>query len=260
VIDLDNAALIGHTGFVGGNLARQHKFEDCFNSSNIEAVAGRTFDLIVCAGVPSEKWKANAEPDRDRQNIGRLMAALVRVEAPRLVLISTVDVFKDPVEVDEDSPISTVGLQPYGRNRRHLEEFVASHFDASIVRLPGLYGTGLKKNAIFDLLNHNQVEKIDSRGVFQFYGVDRLWSDIEIVLNEALPVAHLVTEPVSMQEVARAAFDIDFRNEVAAAPPHYDLRTRYAELFGGTGEYVEPRDRVLDRIREYVAGERSTRG
>ena len=113
---------------------------------------------------------------------------------------------------------------------------------------------------IFDLLRHNQVEKVDSRGVFQFYGVSRLWSDIEIILHEALPVAHLVTEPVSMQEVARAAFDMDFKNEVAAAPPHYDLRTRHAELFGGAGEYVETRARVLERLREYVAAERRGRG
>ena len=256
----ETAALIGHTGFVGGNLSRQHRFDDCFNSSNIEAVAGRSFDLLVCAGVPSEKWKANADPERDRQNIGRLMAALARVDAGRLVLISTVDVFADPVGVDEESPVVTSGLQAYGRNRRHLEEFVRSHFDASIVRLPGLYGGGLKKNAIFDLLHDNQVAKIDSRGIFQFYGVSRLWSDIEIILEERLPVVHMATEPVSMAEVARAAFGLEFTNEVAPTPPCYDLHTRFARLFGGVGTYIEPRDRVLAFIREYVATERTRRG
>ena len=51
-------ALIGYSGFVGGNLLRQRSFDACFNSSNIEAIAGRSFDLVVCAGAPAEKWKA----------------------------------------------------------------------------------------------------------------------------------------------------------------------------------------------------------
>ena len=34
-------ALIGHTGFVGGNLAAQHPFNTWYNSKNIEAVRGK---------------------------------------------------------------------------------------------------------------------------------------------------------------------------------------------------------------------------
>ena len=35
-------ALIGHTGFVGSNLARQGAFDALYNSSNIESIAGST--------------------------------------------------------------------------------------------------------------------------------------------------------------------------------------------------------------------------
>ncbi|MEO6876905.1 MAG: pyridine nucleotide transhydrogenase, partial [Gemmatimonadaceae bacterium] len=66
---LPSAALIGHTGFVGSNLLRQHGFEATFNSANIEQIAGRSFDLVVCCGAPAEKWKANAHPERDLDNI-----------------------------------------------------------------------------------------------------------------------------------------------------------------------------------------------
>src|SRR5581483_3428399 len=38
-------ALIGHTGFVGGNLAAQHPFHTWFNSKNIEAIRGHRFEL-----------------------------------------------------------------------------------------------------------------------------------------------------------------------------------------------------------------------
>src|SRR5215469_11814811 len=96
------AALIGYTGFVGGNLLRQRPVDALFNSANIDQINGRSFDLVVCAGARAEKWKANADPERDLNDIERLTRALEHVETQKLVLISTVDVFADPVGVDED--------------------------------------------------------------------------------------------------------------------------------------------------------------
>src|SRR5512143_1564479 len=252
----DSAALIGYTGFVGSNLLRQHSFDACFNSSNIEQIAGRGFDLVVCCGARAEKWKANAEPERDLDNIERLTRALEQVNARKVVLISTVDVFLNPVDVDEDSPTPTAGLAAYGRNRRRLEQIVASRFDALIVRLVGLFGPGLKKNAIYDLLHDNNVEAIDSRGVFQFYDINRLWGDVELALENELPLVHLPTEPVSVADVARAGFGIEFANEVNPAPACYDIHTRYASVFGGSNPYVERRADTLAKIAAFVSAER----
>src|SRR2546423_4608485 len=95
--------LIGHTGFVGSNLARQHRFEVTYNSANIEAIAGEEFDLVVCAGARAEKWIANKNPDADRQGIDRLINAIASVKTRRAVLISSVDVFINPVDVDEQT-------------------------------------------------------------------------------------------------------------------------------------------------------------
>jgi nucleoside-diphosphate-sugar epimerase len=250
-------ALIGYTGFVGGNLSAQRPFDALYNSSNIDEIAGRAFDLIVCAGTPAEKWKANADPERDLANIERLAAAVTRASARRFVLLSTVDVFASPIAVDEQSPVSAVGLHAYGRNRRLLEERLASSFDTTIVRLPGLYGPGLKKNVIFDFLHDNDVQKIDSRGLFQFYDTTRLWSDLETAVRNRLPLVHLPTEPVSVADVARAAFGIEFDNTVAPTPARYDMRTRHAALFGGEGAYVEDSARVLGGIAAFVARERA---
>ncbi len=251
------SALIGYTGFVGGNLLAQRPFDALYNSSNIDEIAGRAFDLIVCAGAPAEKWKANADPERDLANIERLSAAVTRASARRFVLLSTVDVFGSPLVVDEQSPVSTGGLHAYGRNRRLLEDRIASGFDATIVRLPGLYGPGLKKNVIFDFLHDNDVGKIDSRGLFQFYDTTRLWSDLEIAVRNRLPLVHLATEPVSVVDVARVAFGVEFDNKVASTPARYDMRTRHASLFGGEGPYIEDSARVLDGIATFVATERA---
>jgi nucleoside-diphosphate-sugar epimerase len=252
----DSSALIGYTGFVGSNLLRQHAFDACFNSANIEQIAGRGFDLVVCAGARAEKWKANADPERDLDGIERLTSALEQVNARKVVLISTVDVFVNPVDVDEESPTPTAGLTAYGRHRRRLEQIVAGRFDAVIVRLVGLYGPGLKKNVIYDLLHDNNVSAIDSRGVFQYYDIGRLWRDIEVALDNELSLVHLPTEPVSVADVARVGFGIDFANEVSPAPARYDIHTRYAPLFGGSNPYVETKTDALARIARFVSAER----
>lgn len=255
-----SAALIGHTGFVGGNFVRQRPFGALFNSQNIDQIAGRSFDLVVCCGARAEKWKANADPLADLDNIETLTRALEQVEARKVVLISTVDVFVDPLGVDEDSPTPTANLHAYGRHRRRLEQIVASRFDALVVRLPALYGPGLKKNALYDLLHDNQVNKIDARGTFQFYDVGRLWRDVEIALDNDLTLVHLPTEPATVGEIARAAFGIDFTNELDRSPARYDVRTRFATLFGGSDDYVERKPEVLASIGAWVTRARTSRG
>jgi nucleoside-diphosphate-sugar epimerase len=251
------AALIGHTGFIGGNLVREFPFARLYNSTNIESIAGMQFDLIVCAGAPAAKWKANQDPLTDRACLARLMAAIARVKTLRFVLISTVDVYGQAYGVDEESP--PTGATPYGQHRLELEQFVRESFHALVVRLPALFGPGLKKNAIYDLINNNQVEKIDSRSVFQFYNVRRLWRDIRIAAGARLPIAHMATEPISMAEVARCVLGTEWVNHLPATPPNYDLRTRYAELFGGSGDYICHKMRVLAELAEFVRMQRERR-
>lgn len=245
-------ALIGHTGLVGGNLLRQRAFDDLYNSRNIEEIGGRSYELLVCAGAPAEKWRANRDPEADLANLERLMDNLARARADRVVLISTVDVYPDPIAVDETTVIDPDAGHAYGRHRRLLELFVEDRFPATVVRLPGLFGPGLKKNVIYDLLHDNQVEKIHPEGVFQFYGLTRLWRDVEVALAHDLGVVNLATEPVRVRDIATESFGIAFDNPIDAEPARYDMRTVHERLFGGSGGYIRDRREVLAEIREFV--------
>jgi hypothetical protein len=251
-----STALIGHTGFVGGNLLAQARFDACFNSTNIEEMRGRVFDLVVCSGARAEKWLANRDPQADRAGIARLTSVLESIRAKKLVLISTVDVFRSPIEVDESSPVTLDGLCPYGLHRFELEEFVRDRFSTLVIRLPGLFGPGLKKNAIYDFLHNNNCDNIHHAAVYQFYDTRRLWRDLEIALNTGLPLLHFATEPVSIAEVARTAFACEFQNAPTPAAARYDFRTRYAEEYGASGDYLVGRRQVLDAIRDFVTSER----
>lgn len=146
--------LVGHTGFVGSNLAESHAFDLCFNSKNISEAFGSNPDVLVYSGVRAEKFLANKEPKKDFEIILEAIENIKKINPKQIVLISTVDVYPNPIAVDENTEIDLDVVQPYGKNRLYLENWVASTFDDHlIVRLPGLFGKNIKKNFIFDLIS-----------------------------------------------------------------------------------------------------------
>jgi len=146
--------VVGFTGFVGSNLIRSFQFDGLFNSKNIEEAFGTNPDLLVYAGVRAEKYLSNQFPEQDKYNIENAIHNIKKINPQKLVLISTVDVYKDPYDVDEDTIIEIAGLHPYGLNRYYLERWVQENVeDYCIVRLPGLYGENMKKNFIYDLMH-----------------------------------------------------------------------------------------------------------
>src|SRR5262249_32793229 len=155
--------------------------------------------------------------------------------------------------VDEDTPIVAEKIQPYGRHRYELEQFVAKHFAKThVVRLPGLFGTGLKKNLIFDLLN-GKLDWTDHRSTIQFYDLSRLWNDIERMQAKELRLANLATEPVLAADVAKKCFNLEYTTTRDSPPPRYDMRTKYAEVLGGAGHYLYDAAETFRRIRQFVA-------
>jgi len=251
-------ALIGYTGFVGGNLLSQHSFDDLYNSKNIESIEGHSYELLVCSGAPAEKWKANQNPGADRASIDRLIKSLRTVKATRMVLISTVDVYPLPVDVDEKTIPDWELATPYGRHRRQLEEFAAQHFPALIVRLPGLFGPGIKKNIIYDFLHGNRVDNVHADAQFQFYGLQTLWADIERAREANIRLLNMATEPVSVMDVAHRAFGLDFQNRPeGSAPARYDMQSIHAALFGGDAGYLQTKAQVLTALRHFVIKEKS---
>lgn len=147
-------AIVGYTGFVGQNLCLSHKFEAKYNSKNINDAYGTNPDLLVYAGIRAEMFTANHFPEKDFANIEEAIKNIKKINAKKLVLISTISVY--PVfEGDETTVIEDNEGTAYGQNRRYLEKWVEENVeDYLIVRLPALYGEGIKKNFIFDMIHY----------------------------------------------------------------------------------------------------------
>jgi len=251
-----NNALIGYSGFVGSTLLKQAGFESLYRSTNIGEIENQSFETVLCAGAPAQKWLANRDPAQDLEKINKLIGHLKTIRCKTFILISTVDVFKDARGVDESSPVQEAGLHAYGLHRRLLEKFVENRFDRHlIVRLPGLVGPGLRKNVIFDFLNNNNLEAIESRSLFQFYPMVNLWNDIQLALKADLNLIHLTAEPVSVSEVSLECFGKPFSQTRSGTPSSYDMRTRHADLTGASGQYQYSARESLLAIRAYAQSE-----
>ncbi len=249
-----NDALIGHTGFVGSNILRGGSFAGLYNSKNIEDIAGRKFDCVICAGVSATKWLANKNPEQDWADIQRLLACLEKIEAARFVLISTVDVYQAPNGQRESDVPADDHPEAYGRHRRAIERFVEQRFPRHhIVRLPGLFGPGLKKNAIYDMMHDNNVGLINPASRYQWYPVARLTADLAKIRAHDLRLINIAPEPFATQEIAERFFPNAILAPPNARAPTYDMQTEHAELLGGHGFHHFDKATILREIEAYIA-------
>lgn len=149
---MGQTVLVGSTGFVGGNLAATGAFTRLYHSTDVQEGFGQDNDLVVYAGVPAAMFLANADPAADLAVMRAARENIRKLNPKKLVLISSICVYADSrgkTEADQPTP---EGLPAYGANRLQLEQWVrADRPDALIVRLPALYGQGLKKNFLYDL-------------------------------------------------------------------------------------------------------------
>jgi hypothetical protein len=251
-------ALIGHTGFVGSNLAAAHDFTDRYNSRNIGRIAGRSYDLVVSAFGRADSHRINSHGADDLAEIDAFIALLAGVKATKLVVISTVCVYPGGTSPDETTPLRPDGLTPYGANRLHMEQKLAERFDTLVLRLPQLYGRGLKKGIVYDLLNSYRVEFIRPDGLFQYYDLRRLWADTQVALDAGLEALNVATPALTSAQVAAECFGIDISGQVVSGESPFaqmytrDMRTIHADLFGGPPGYLMDGAAELAALRSFV--------
>lgn len=143
--------LVGSTGFVGGNLLAAGEFTCGYHSTDVQKGFGAANDLVVYAGVPAAMFLANSDPQADLEVMAAARENLRRLNGRQTVLISSICVYADSRgKTEADAPQTPPDA--YGANRLRLEQWVREDFpEALIVRLPALYGQGLKKNFLYDL-------------------------------------------------------------------------------------------------------------
>lgn len=240
-------ALIGYTGFIGQALCKQLEFTDLYNTKNINNIRSKEFDLVISCGNSSSRWIVNQDPEKDYKNILSYIENIKHVKADMFVLISTIDVYQSPNNVDEDVSGSLYNINRYGQNRFLLEEQIKSLFsNYLIVRLPIMYGHGFKKNVIYDGLNKHELHKVNGTAKVQIYNVKRLGADLNYFLKNNLRVVNLATEPLLVNDIYRDIFNITLDNNIRINF-EYDMQTKH--LPGK--RYFYTKEETLNDLKEF---------
>lgn len=154
--------LIGGNGFVGSAYARLFQRLDLeyriIRREDHAALAGASCDVLINANGNSKKFLADQDPLGDFDaSVRTVLHALTNFRYRYYVQLSTGDVYPDqssPAVTQEDGTITPARLSRYGLHK-YLAEQLVQQYAAQwlIVRMGGFVGPGLKKNAIFDMLN-----------------------------------------------------------------------------------------------------------
>lgn len=217
-----------------------------YNSKNILEMEGRCYETVYFCGMPATKWLANLYPGKDLENLELIKAVLGTCTIGRLVLVSTIDVYDTKVP-GQNEDAEAYSSEPYGFNRRSLEVWAQDWFPkVHVIRLPALFGIGLKKNALFDLLTQKQGFRPNPLDEFQWYFLDDLWEDISYVIENDIPVINLFSEPIRMKEVLTEFFPTEGSPSLHAGAT-YDIRTKYSVT-----TYIKSKRRILKQMARFI--------
>lgn len=166
--------IIGPNGFVGSSVLRAIESEDIvlIDRSNIDLCSSYDYKILfICAGE-ARKWFVNSNVKDATKSMVSLYTNISRFRASKVVYFSSIDVYSKDITVNDG-----YSIEPYGVTKLVLEELITKIFEnCVIVRLGALFGTGLKKNFLYDLLNKrlDWIEKQSPLSGFQYFNMDQI--------------------------------------------------------------------------------------
>lgn len=247
--------LVGNTGLIGTTLKDSLQFDYEFNSTNlheIQTIDTSAADLYLCC-LPATKWIVNKDPQSDIDNMLRILSVLSKNRYRRIVVYSTIDVYSEcPLGVDESYPLQ-LGSPSYGANRLLFEKLILHtiQYDRALVlRLPALFGKHIRKNILYDLLNNNQIDKINYNSAYQWYNLNNLTTDTDYYLNHTgtnTQIVNLFTEAVNTSDVLDM-FGVDkSKVDTKSTKIQYGYKTNTTP----TG-YLKSKNEILTEMIDFV--------
>lgn len=154
--------VIGGNGFVGSAFGRAcaaaGREYAVITRQNYDEYRGRACSVLVNANGNSKKFLSNDQPLTDFDlSVRSVRESLIDFKSETYVMLSSCDVYPDcstPATTREDDPIDVARQSRYGFHK-YLAEHCVRHAAPRhlIFRMGGFVGPGLRKNAIYDILN-----------------------------------------------------------------------------------------------------------
>lgn len=186
--------IIGSKGFLGSALSKvsieyDHKIVE-ISRDNYPKHKTEKFDIIINAATPSKKYWASQNPFSDFMATVTLTADLIyNWNYKKLIQISSMSVNEDGTK------------HPYAINKK-AAEIITSYKNPLIVRLSNLYGDGLRKGPLYDLLNSNKLY-VDIKSEYSFISTDFVSKWIFDNLHKEGIIQVGAKDAISLSEIAK---------------------------------------------------------
>ena len=240
-------ALIGYTGFIGSNLLNFDNNLIKYNSKNIHKIKNQKFNLVICAGTSSKIWLAKKKPLEDKRKIKNLMNNLKFIKANKFVLISTCEIYGNKKNcLENNDNVQNINTN-YGLNRYLLEKFVEKKFNNHfILRLPIVYGKNFKKNCIYDLINNNEIHKLNGSDLIQIYDVKNLKKHIKYVIKNNIKKLNISSKPIKLGVISKKFFNIRLINKIK------NRKINLKSIHGNNKEYFLSQNKTLEDLALFL--------
>ena len=211
-------AVIGCHGFVGSAICRYLESNDKsyygVNRSNFNELCSDNYDIIINSAMPSKRYWAKNNPLDDFQaTVGLTADIFYNWNYDKIIQISSVSA---RCQLD----------QPYGINKRCAEELVLKNKKNLVLRLGAIYGKGLEKGALFDILNGNPVY-VDGKSKYNFLDVDLAAQYIYELRKSSGIIEVGAKDEISLNEIAETfkkevsfSGSIEFQNTISPDPSY----------------------------------------
>lgn len=167
-------ALFGANGFVGKSLSSSLSANGDYHvvsvtRDNYAASIGKFYNIVINAAMPAARFWAKNNPGKDfQESVEKTANILYGCTFDKFVQIST---------VSARCQLDTV----YGRHKLAAEN-LCNYGNNLIVRLSSMFGDGLKKGVLIDMLKGQKVF-VDGKSKYSFCSVDFVGRYIASHLN-----------------------------------------------------------------------------
>ena len=164
-------AVFGANGFVGSAICRElEKIKKIVkvNRENYSQYKSENFNLIINSTMPAKRFWAKQNPELDyKETVLKTKNIISDFKFKKIIHISS---------VSARCQLDTT----YGKNKKKSEDLVKNLKEYLIIRLGPLYGMGLTKGVLIDMINDEKVH-IDGKTKYSFTDVS--WNAKWIINN-----------------------------------------------------------------------------
>ena len=156
-------AVVGAGGFVGSAIVRalsrqKYKVYE-ITRDNCQDYKSLQYDILINTAMPSKRfWALNNRMEDAKATIVKTAELLYEWNYDKFIQISSMSA---RLQLDA----------PYGVHKRSAEVLVENSKNSLIIRLGALYGNGLNKSALFDMVNHKHMY-VDINSEYNYVDID----------------------------------------------------------------------------------------